>query len=327
MRIRFIDSFKSPPLLFILNCKNHEIYICRIVKASLALERGSSEENLHLQGMVVATISTASLFTRSLKNAMGWSGKNANGASNAPPKLHILTKLANGRGMHNKNGLIGYTFKYEGKPDFQIYLKNIDEDVRASTKLNLIELLIRFFNPFVLIAHIQLQEIAKGKILNLQHGAGPLKSKSLVSKSNMLERMSNFHRMAMRGAPSVGPHHVLHAMMRTGKYYPSITFIEAGSSYIFPAYFKLIFDFNFCAIICSSIPRKGAGAGRGLIYKRFAAIWRMAVNPGAVTEEDVQSVFFHDGSTEHSRARYFSNDCEVPWDKGTVHTIIYIYTF
>jgi len=59
----------------------------------------------------------------------------------------------------------------------------------------------------------------------LRKGAGPLKNKASLTPHNIFHKAAAFHKLSMRAARRVGLHHVLKAMLQTGKYYPSANWI------------------------------------------------------------------------------------------------------
>jgi len=69
------------------------------------------------------------------------------------------------------------------------------------------------------------QEIEAGMDEYLRKGAGPLKNKASLTPHNIFHKAAAFHKLSMRAARRVGLHHVLKAMLQTGKYYPSANWI------------------------------------------------------------------------------------------------------
>lgn len=69
------------------------------------------------------------------------------------------------------------------------------------------------------------QEIEQGIELYTRLAAGPLKNLTVVTSTNLLHKATAFHRIAMGNQVDVALPHVLHEMMKTGKYYPSAQWI------------------------------------------------------------------------------------------------------
>ncbi|KAL2612425.1 hypothetical protein R1flu_024117 [Riccia fluitans] len=92
--------------------------------AVLALKRGDSFLQLHLQGMVRVKTSSMRILKREIKEVIGWQSNGPVGASMCLKSLHY-------KGLHAVIGLIGYCLKDEGVPHFKFYNKNVSEEQKA----------------------------------------------------------------------------------------------------------------------------------------------------------------------------------------------------
>ncbi|KAL2611588.1 hypothetical protein R1flu_023280 [Riccia fluitans] len=96
----------------------------RAKRAILALERGDSFLQLHVQGMVGVKTSSTRILKREIKEMIGWESNGLVGASVCLKSLHY-------KGLHTVIGLIGYCLKDEGAPHFKFYSKNVSEEQKA----------------------------------------------------------------------------------------------------------------------------------------------------------------------------------------------------
>lgn len=215
----------------------------------IATERGGALGYLHCQGVVRLAATSPQSVSAMLKRALGW----ANGL--APPGAIVMCRKLTGRVLHTWHGLIGYCLKDQDQPHFRCVMHNItSEDAQAGIE-----------------AYVQL-------------GAGPLKNKTMLTPSNLYKRALVYFQMHYKGDKnSCTFQDVLMDMCRTGKYYPSASWV---------------------------IPFQG----KGMSHERAAALWRIMVAPSSTTATHIHKVFFFNGTAPEWGA--FPNDRGRYFDRG-----------
>jgi hypothetical protein len=131
--------------------------------------------------------------------------------------------------------MLGYCTKDKGMPHYEAIMHNVTEE-----------------------------ELKRGAELYIAHGAGKLKNRTELKPGNLFRKALNFYQFKLNapgGQRSYLPS-ILLDMMRTGKYFPSASFV---------------------------MPYQGSGMDE----RRAASMWRCLVDHEAVDEDDITRIFFH----------------------------------
>ncbi|KAL3689945.1 hypothetical protein R1sor_016254 [Riccia sorocarpa] len=124
----------------------------------LALQRGDSHLQLHVQGLLRITTSSARALKAEIRNTIGWEEAGPLGGS-------ICVKSLKYKGLHTIIGIIGYCLKDEGQEHFRFYSKNVSEDQKR-----------------------------EGRRMHAIYGASEYKNRLELSPANILGRALQFRR-------------------------------------------------------------------------------------------------------------------------------------
>lgn len=89
----------------------------------IATEKGSAEENLHLQMLIETRAKSAAVFTKYLKKCLGI--KPGSGTD-----IRMLSRLLTGKRLHTWHGMCGYITKDDGLPHYELVSEGITDGVR-----------------------------------------------------------------------------------------------------------------------------------------------------------------------------------------------------
>ncbi|KAL3698926.1 hypothetical protein R1sor_016948 [Riccia sorocarpa] len=87
----------------------------------IAMERGDSQLQLHIQGVLSIKASSTRGLKGDISSAIGWK-------EYGPPGGSICVKSLTEKGLHTLLGMVGYCLKDENELHYRIYTKNIIED-------------------------------------------------------------------------------------------------------------------------------------------------------------------------------------------------------
>ncbi|KAL2644058.1 hypothetical protein R1flu_011645 [Riccia fluitans] len=164
----------------------------RAEMAVLALERGSSFLQLHVQGMVRVKTSSTRILKREIKEVIGWE-------SNGPVGASVCLKLLDYKGLHTVIGLIGYCLKDEGAPHFKFYSKNVSEEQKA-----------------------------EGRRIYSIYGASEYKHKLELTPANILGRALQFRKYRVKNPLSITFRRCIAEMIRSGQYIPGFRWLTTA---------------------------------------------------------------------------------------------------
>ncbi|KAL3701301.1 hypothetical protein R1sor_019323 [Riccia sorocarpa] len=155
-------------------------------KGIIAMERGDSHLQLHIQGMLsVKTSSTHSLKTE-IRQAIGWN------EDNHPAGGSICIKSLKDKGIHTVIGMIGYCLKDEQEEHYRKYTKNISE-----------------------------QEMEDGRQRHFIYGASVYKNRLELTPNNILGRALQYRKYRARNPLSISFRGCLRQMLSSGQYIPA----------------------------------------------------------------------------------------------------------
>ncbi|KAI5077190.1 hypothetical protein GOP47_0007014 [Adiantum capillus-veneris] len=175
--------------------------------------------------MVVRMLSSSLIaINKKLKSYLGWDKEGSAGAN-------ILCRALKQKNMHTFQGMVGYCMKDEGEPHFQKLTHNVTVD-----------------------------DINKGVELYTLYGVDDLTNRVCLTSNNIFDRAAMYWKFKMRHPLGNDFLSTLHIMVRTGKYYPS-------SSWIIPY------------------------QGRGMYLKKIRVMWCCMAFPSTVTYQDIVSIF------------------------------------
>lgn len=157
----------------------------------IATEKGGNAANLHLQGVVRVCVNAPGVFSKMLREALGWHGAHP-GATDG----RITCRKLRQNKLHTWHGMIGYCHKDSGKPWFTIHLHNISpNDVRT------------------------------GRSEHALWGAGSLKNRQVLSTRNIFDRCMVFAEVHTTAGIQRSMQDVLCEMMQTGTYIPNAQWV------------------------------------------------------------------------------------------------------
>ncbi|KAL3677619.1 hypothetical protein R1sor_027567 [Riccia sorocarpa] len=94
----------------------------------IALERGDSQLQLHIQGMLCIKNSSVRSLKDDIKTAIDWH-------EGAPPGASVCVKSLTQKGLHTVLGMIGYCHKDEDEMHFRVFHKNVtDQQIEEGRK-------------------------------------------------------------------------------------------------------------------------------------------------------------------------------------------------
>ncbi|KAL2633442.1 hypothetical protein R1flu_004921 [Riccia fluitans] len=164
----------------------------RAEMAVLALERGDTFLQLHVQGMVRIKTSSTRILKRKIKEVIGWE-------SNGPVGASVCLKTLHYTGLHTVIGLIGYCLKDEGAPHFKFYSKNVSEEQKA-----------------------------EGSHMHSIYGASEYKHKLELTPANILDRALQFRKYGVKNPLSITFRRCIVEMIRSGQYIPGFRWLTTA---------------------------------------------------------------------------------------------------
>ena len=227
----------------------------------ISLERGEEEGHLHWQAVLRLQGKSAASINARVKAALRW-----NIVDERPSNGRIKVAKLTGRSLHTWAGMVGYCMKDQHKPHFRTYHKGI-----SAADLN------------------------QGEREFLRYGAGPRKSRIVLTYDNFWDRAQTYfeykcpHRSLIRCVLDLSV-----SMMRSGLYLPSARWMVRASS------------------------------GEGMDVDKAEAMWRMCTEPSEVSADDCQKIFFKNRTARYfedgagSEARIVEADMPIGPDRHTI---------
>ncbi|KAL2641713.1 hypothetical protein R1flu_009300 [Riccia fluitans] len=164
----------------------------RVEMAVLALERGDSFLQLHVQGMVRLKTSSTRILKLEIKEVIGW-------ASNGPVGASVCLKSLHYKGLHTIIALIGYCLKDEGTPHFKFYSKNVTKEQKA-----------------------------EGRPMHNIYRASEYKHKLKLTLANILGRALQFCKYRVKNPLSITFRRCIAEMIRSGQYIPRFRWLTTA---------------------------------------------------------------------------------------------------
>lgn len=161
--------------------------------AALAMERGDSQLQLHLQGVACIRSTSVQRVKGDMAKVLGWYDKPPAGAS-------MCVKSLCGNGIHNFLGLVGYCLKDEGQPHHRLYLKNLNSE-----------------------------QIEEGRRRHIVHGAVHNKNRLEITPQNLLSCALQYHRFKVQKKMSCSLRAYARQMFQGGQYFPSLKWLMSKS--------------------------------------------------------------------------------------------------
>ncbi|KAL3677395.1 hypothetical protein R1sor_027343 [Riccia sorocarpa] len=148
----------------------------------IAFERGDTNLQLHIQGVMSLQASNVRSIKTDLTKAIGWD-------TNAPVGGVVCIKSVKNQGLHTVTGLIGYCLKDENELHFRLYSKNVTE-----------------------------QQMEDGRKRHMVFGASGYKNRLELTPQNLLCRALQFRRYRSKNPVTISFRHCIHEMARSGQY-------------------------------------------------------------------------------------------------------------
>ncbi|KAL3700532.1 hypothetical protein R1sor_018554 [Riccia sorocarpa] len=157
--------------------------------ALIALERGDSQLQLHIQAIVAVKTSSLKAFKTDVAAALDWDER-------WPPCGTICAKSVKNNGLHTFTGLVGYCLKDEHEIHFRVWSKNVTE--------------------------IQKEQ---GRKMHIIYGSSVYKNRVEITPSNILGRALQYRKYNARHPLTVSFRGCLRQMMNPGQYLASLRWI------------------------------------------------------------------------------------------------------
>ncbi|KAL3690356.1 hypothetical protein R1sor_016665 [Riccia sorocarpa] len=158
----------------------------------LGLERGDSHLQLHIQGMLRITTSSARALKTEIHNVIGWEQATPLGAS-------ICVKTLKYKGLHTVIGLIGYCLKDEGQEHFRFYTKNVTDEQKE-----------------------------EGRRMHAIYGASEYKNRLELNPANVLCRALQYRKYRVKNPTSITFRRCVREMFYSGQYMPSFRWLTSA---------------------------------------------------------------------------------------------------
>ncbi|KAL3695614.1 hypothetical protein R1sor_009690 [Riccia sorocarpa] len=155
----------------------------------IALERGDSQLQLHIQGMLCLKSSSVRSLKEDIKAAIDWQ-------EHAPPGASVCVKSLSQKGLHTVLGMIGYCHKDENEMHYRAFHKNISDE-----------------------------QIKIGKKNYVIHGACAYKNRVELNPTNILNRALQFRRYRSKNPVSLSFRGCLRQMLHSGQYIPALRWL------------------------------------------------------------------------------------------------------
>ncbi|KAL3684031.1 hypothetical protein R1sor_002053 [Riccia sorocarpa] len=155
----------------------------------LGLERGDSHLQLHIQGMMRISTSSACALKTEIRDIIGWDDGEPLGAS-------ICVKSLKYKGLHTVIGLIGYCLKDEGQGHFRFYSKNASNDQKE-----------------------------EGRRMHAIYGASEYKNRLELNSANVLGRALQFRKYRVKNPTSITFRRCVREMFYSGHYMPAFRWL------------------------------------------------------------------------------------------------------
>ena len=192
--------------------------------------------------MVVRIESTSVIaVSKKLKTYLGWD-------TQQPPGGMVMCRKLSNKGLHTFAGMVGYSMKDSDQPHFETTDHNISADDIALK-----------FEQYSL------------------YGKEEGKNRVVLSMTNIMDRVFHWRRFNCKHPLVVDFERDLYNMVKTGKYYPSPTWVVGGS-------------------------------GRGFEPYRMQSLYRIMVCPADISRVDISNVFEQPDTSkrfEVSRRQWF----------------------
>ncbi|KAI5077599.1 hypothetical protein GOP47_0007423 [Adiantum capillus-veneris] len=204
-----------------------------------SIKHGGTVFHLHFQMVMRITSTSIIAVNKKVKTYLGWDRESPVGAT-------VLCRALKQKNMHTFQGMIGYCLKDVGKDHFE----NVGHNISP-------------------------HDINKGIELDTLHGADDLKNKVCLTNTNVFDRAFMYWKYSLNhpfGHDFLG---TLHRMIKSGKYYPSSTWITPYQ-------------------------------GHGMEQRKIAVVWKCMAFPSTVTYNDILDIFVLQGAT-HPRLDWFLN--------------------
>ncbi|KAL3677396.1 hypothetical protein R1sor_027344 [Riccia sorocarpa] len=137
----------------------------------IAFERGDTNLQLHIQGVMSLQASNVRSIKTDLTKAIGWD-------TNAPVGGVVCIKSVKNQGLHTVTGLIGYCLKDENELHFRLYSKNVTE-----------------------------QQMEDGRKRHMVFGASGYKNRLELTPQNLLCRALQFRRYRSKNPVTISFRH------------------------------------------------------------------------------------------------------------------------
>ncbi|KAL2621264.1 hypothetical protein R1flu_001469 [Riccia fluitans] len=148
----------------------------------LALERGDTFLQLHIQGMMRLKTSSIRRLKSEIKTWIGWDYGGPIGGS-------ICIKSVRTKELNTVTGLIGYCLKDEGLDHFHFYSKNVSDEQKD-----------------------------EGRRIHNIYGTSEYKHRVELTPANILGRALQFQKYNVKNLVSIKCRSCIHEMLRSGKY-------------------------------------------------------------------------------------------------------------
>ncbi|KAL3701792.1 hypothetical protein R1sor_019814 [Riccia sorocarpa] len=148
----------------------------------IAFERGDTNLQLHIQGVMSLQASSVRSIKTDLTKAIGWD-------TNAPVGGVVCIKSVKNQGLHTVTGLIGYCLKDENELHFRLYSKNVTEE-----------------------------QMEEGRKRHMVFGASGYKNRLELTPQNLLCRALQFRRYRSKNPVTTSFRHCIRDMARSGQY-------------------------------------------------------------------------------------------------------------
>ncbi|KAL3694993.1 hypothetical protein R1sor_008644 [Riccia sorocarpa] len=158
-----------------------------------ALERGDSQLQLHIQGMLCIKNSSVRSLKDDIKTAIDWH-------EGAPLGASICVKSLTQKGLHTVLGMIGYCHKDEDEMHFRVFHKNVTD-----------------------------QQIEEGRKHYVIHGACAYKNRVELHPTNILNRAMQFRRYRCKNPVSISFRGCLRQMLQSCQYIPALRWLVTSA--------------------------------------------------------------------------------------------------
>ncbi|KAL3681825.1 hypothetical protein R1sor_024781 [Riccia sorocarpa] len=156
-----------------------------VAVAMISFERGDSNLNLHIQGIVCIKSTSTRAVKTDITRAIGWE-------NNVPVGGVVCIKSLTNKGLHTVTGMIGYCLKDESEHHFRMYAKNVSED-----------------------------QMNEGRRRHAVLGASCYKNRVELTPQNILGRALQFRRFRCKHPVTVNFRNCAREMFASGQYLPS----------------------------------------------------------------------------------------------------------